>query len=332
MTQPTQRLDLSLLPNIYGKRWDSLWPLGNRPSGIISSPMMSIDFNGLGDGQSVVSTAHDPGSVAGKRFDDCLGSTGFTNGFGIQADTAIKMPGKTSSCLQSIATTSDGDPAGGWTGAAYGAFGGILYLPTFIAEGEELWVGFHMFIPEDFSFETNTGYLKYIRFNTAANIGKIDYLITNGGYNGQPPANQVGWNMIREGAGNDKPASETVFVGSRNLVRGQWNWVEMYMLASNDPAISVRRIWVNEQFSCERVGNVNRHVNNSGTITTQVLSVGERILENPLDTVTSIYLCTYWNGGSPQDQAWNIQNITVHNVASEIMLLDEFGNKMMGAQ
>ena len=314
--------------------WKSTEPAGGT---IIANPWFKVDFNGLSDGQSVVNTAHDPGSVDGKRFDACLGDTGFENGFGIQADTAVSLSPATSSCKQSIAAGSEGDPAGGSTGAGYGAFGGIKGYPAEgVGEGEEFWFGLRIFIPLDFDFSTNTGFLKYIRMDTTNSVGRIEYMVVNGAYGNYVGAEtedkQVGWGLVREGAGNDKAQSETMFVSNRLLNRNAWNWFEGYMLASSDPAIAVRRIWINEQFACERVGNVNKHINASGVLTTAVIATGEKILPSSSDIVTNIYTSTYWNGDSPQDQAWWIQKIVGHKNASEVLGVDAYGNKMMGPQ
>lgn len=298
----------------------------------IANPMLRVDFNSLSDGQSVVNTANDPGSVPGKRFTGVLGNRGFFGGFGVQADTAIKMDGATSSCMCSIAQGSDGDPAGGSTGASYGAFGGIIDIPNPVGEGEELWLGFWMYIPSNFNFATNTGLLKYIRMDTTNNVGRIEYMVVNGLYNGQPSSTQQGWALIREGPGNDKLQTETNFVSNRLLVKGEWNWVEMYMLASNDRNISTRRIWCNQQFVCERVGNVNKYINQSGNLITQTIGSGDSLLPSVTDTVTNVYFSTYWNGNSPQNQAWHIQRVIAHKQASDVTNMDQYGNKMMGPQ
>lgn len=300
--------------------------------GIIANPWLKIDFNGLSDGQSVVNTVNDPGSVAGKRFDFTLGDKGFQGGFGIQGDTGIAMAPATSSCLQSIAAGSDGDPAGGASGTPYGCFGGIKSLPSGIGEGQEFWLGFWMYFPSNFNFSTNTGGLKFIRFDTSFNVGRIENQIINGLFNGQSSSLQVGWGLIREGAGNDKPQSETHLVSNRKVTLGGWNWIEMYMKPSFSASLSVRRVWCNEQFVCERVGNVNKYINNSGVLTTQTIGSGDKLLSQADDTVTNFYTSTYWNGNAPQSQAWNIQRIVAHNVPSEVLGTDEYGNKMMGAQ
>lgn len=309
--------------------WKSTEPAGGT---IIANPMLLVDFNGLSDGQSVVNTAHDPGSVAGKRFDAVLGDTGFDGGFGVQADTTIKMAGKTSSCMCSIAEGSEGDPAGGSTGAGYGAFGGIIGIPEPVESGEEFWCGFYMYVPLDFSFETNTGALKYIRHDTTFNVGRIENMVINGGYNGQPIGNQVGWGLVREGSGNDKLQSETHLISNKKLVLGEFNWVEMYMKPYFDRSLSIRRIWLNGEFVCERVGNTNKYINNSGVLTTQVIGSGDLLLSQSDDAIENIYFSTYWNGDSPQDQAWWIQKVVGHKNASEVLGVDEYGNKMMGPQ
>lgn len=334
-------VNLSAKTHIMYDQGNGTWKT-TEPSGgtIIVDPMMLIDFTGLSDGQSVVPTANDPGSVENKRFDACLGDKGFFNGYGIQAKTGI-VPGYTSAARCSIASGSDGDPAGGDTGAAYGAFGGILEIkdtttgvPQPVSSGEEFWYGFYMYLPEDFSFETNTGALKYIRHDTEFNVGRIENMIVNGFYNSSPLGDgaQVGWGLVREGAGNDKLQSETHLISNKKLILGGLNWVEMYMKPYFDRSLSVRRIWLNGEFVCERVGNVNKYINNSGVLTTQVIGEGDLLLSQADDAVTNIYFSTYWNGGAPQNQAWDIVKVVGEKNPSKILGFDEYDNKMMGPQ
>jgi len=67
-----------------------LWESNPIASGF--SPLRLVDFNGLSNNQSVVNTANDPGSVAGKRFDSVLGDKGFFGGYGNRATTEVAPP------------------------------------------------------------------------------------------------------------------------------------------------------------------------------------------------------------------------------------------------
>lgn len=341
MPQPNRDMRGILLRNPSSPFFDSLHADGGRASNIIQDPMMIIDFNGLSHGQSVLRGK--PGAIENKCFHACLGNidwaTGARGSFGIQATTAVKAPGKTSSAICSIAQGSEGDPAGGSTGVGYGAFGGIIEIidsatlePAHVTSGEEFWYGFRMFIPSDFSFSTNTGLLKYIRHDTTYNVGRIENMIINGLYNGSSSSQQVGWGLLREGAGNDKLQSETNMVSNRILVRGEWNWVEMYMKPYFDRSLSVRRIWLNGQFVCERVGNVNKYINSSGVLTTQTIGSGDLLLTRADDAVENIYFSTYWNGNAPQDQAWYVDKLVGEKNPAKVLAVDEYGNKMMGPQ
>lgn len=293
--------------------------------------MIKVDFNGLTDGQSVVNTSADPGSVAGKRFSWVLGERGFANGYGMQADTEQAMPGSTSSAKLSIRKGSDGDP--GDIGKGMGAFGGgIDFGSNSVFSGEELWVGFWIFVPQDFEFTTNTGFLKFVRFDTRFNVGRIDNLIANGLYNGTSAASQIGWALVREGAGNDKSQSETTTLTQVRLNRAAWNWVEMYMKPYHDRNLSVRRVWINGQFATERVGSTNRWVDPNGTLRTQVISSGDLLLSRADDSITNMYLFTYWNGYAPKDQAVWLQKVIIEKNPGKVLASDSYGNKMMGPQ
>lgn len=296
-----------------------------------------IDFNGLTNGQSVVSTANDPGSVEGKRFDFVLGNIGFSGGYGVQASTAVKAPGKTSSCLVSIANGSDGDPSGGDTGTGMGAWGGgVQFGADELSEGEEMWYGQRIYLAPGYSWDngtgtSQTGYIKFGRFDNSENGQRIDHHIISGKFDDNAAADnlQIGWTLANEF--DPKAQNETHKLTQAIITPGEWHWVEFYVKAHSDPAQAVRRIWMDNVMVFERVGATNRWIDQNGDAQTQVLSVGEQSLPSTLATLTGYLHGTYWNGYSPQDNVYYLQEIAYHKNGESLIATDQFGNKMLGA-
>ena len=314
--------------------WKTTEPAGGT---IIANPWLTVDFNGLASGQSVVSTVNDPGSTAGKRFSSVLGNKGFSGGYGVQAVTDVKMTGRSSSCICSIASGSDGDPSGGDTGTPYGAWGGTIDLPSSISQGQEFWYGMHCLIPTAYNWNhgvgaSKPGFIKFLRVNNSANGQRIEHHVVNGSWDGNAAADnlQIGWSLANEF--DAKAQNETHKVTDKIMTLNTWHWVEFYIYAHSDQSLAKRRLWVDGDLVFERVGVNNRWRNGSGNYQTEVLSSGERSLPNSGASLTSIMHGTYWNGYSPQNQAYYIQKIVAHNVAAQVLGEDAFGNKMMGAQ
>jgi hypothetical protein len=320
---------------ISSGRWSSSAQSGG--STVIASPMLSVDFNGLTNTQSVVDTVNDPGSTSGKRFDSVLGNKGFATGYGVQAVTDVKMTGKTSSCAISIANGSDGDPSGGDTGTIYGAWGGTINLPTAITQGNEFWYGMWCRIPAAYDWNSGIGvskpgYIKFLRVNNSVNGQRIEHHVINGSWNGNAAADnlQIGWTLANE---FDPKAQEETHKGTDKIMTlGDWHWVEFYIYAHSDASLAKRRIWVDEALVFERVGADNKWRDINGIYQTETLSSGEKSLPTSGASLTSVMHGTYWNGYSPQNQTYHIQKIVAHNIAAEVLAADSFGNKMMGIQ
>jgi len=320
------------LADFNGRRYST-----NTPPGGEFVPLYRINFDGLSDGQSVVPTANDPGSVEGKRFTSCLGDRGFYNGFGIQATTAVKCTGKTSSCALSIKQGSDGDPAGGSTGANTGAFGGIVSLgEAQVLEGEEIWWAMRIMFPLGFDFTTPNPVLKYIRLgqwhkdtHVRSTTGKNEHMIVNGIADSVGTSNVLGWGILSEVF--PRFATETVKSCDRNLgERGVWHWVCGYIKASATAANCIERIWCDDLLAYERTaGQFNKWHTSSGWQTQT--ATDKPILLDTDQALDGFYIFTYWNGNSPQDQTCYIQDFVYHKEASTIPNVDEFGNKFIGS-
>jgi hypothetical protein len=312
------------------------------------TPLRVVDFNGLSDQQSIVSTLNDPGSVEGKRFDWCLGSKGFHGGYGIQADTAIKMPGKTSSARLSIKQGSDGDPAGGDTGTNTGAFGGAISLGAHqVAPGEQFWFGMRIYIPVGFNWGSfsnpgNPGYIKFIRMQIEGDqyYGRLEHHVANGywkaieGLPGGEPynnCNQIGWTNYSEII-DPRPQSVSVKPMHSSVLfnEGAWNWIECYVNPSTTPG-GARRLWVNNILAWERVGTTQKWLAENGTYATENFIPAETTYPSAGARLAHVLCFTYWNGNAPVDQEVAIQHIAYHKDATTLPASDTFGNKMMGS-
>jgi hypothetical protein len=303
---------------------------------IIANPWIRRDFNGLSNGQSVVDTVNDPGSVPSKSWSSVLGSIGYAGGAGVQGSTVVAAPGKTSSCAVSILEGSDGDPSGGDTGVGSGAWGGTIDFPTPIEEGDEFWYGDRIWIPTGYDWNhgsgaSKPGFIKHLRVNNDANGQRLEHHIINGSWDGSASdSTQVGWSLANEF--DPKAQEETHKASDKILTLGAWHWVEFYIYAHSDPAQAIRRLWVDRDLVFERVGANNRWRDENGEYQTETLSSGERSLPNSAAALISTMHGTYYNGYAPQDQTYYIDIIVAHNVAAEVLDADTFGNKMMGPQ
>ncbi len=52
--------------------------------------------------------------------------------------------------------------------AGFGNWGGVKDLPSPLTDGDTLWTRISMFVPTDFDFTTNTGYLKFLRYKVSS--------------------------------------------------------------------------------------------------------------------------------------------------------------------
>ena len=279
------------------------------------TPLGGVDFNGLSDGQSITALV------------DYWGTYG--NGCGSQGDTNIKRPGKTSSANMSIQAGTTGRPGDG-TPAGNGDFGFILTLNDKghnITEGEEFWMGTWLFIPEDFEFKSGTATLKFIRFAMPTG-GKVETQIMGVG-----AANSTGFFLGSEAYPQRQEFThrDTESV----LIRGEWNFVSIYIKASVDQDKSVHRVWVNDQFAMEHVGNTSdvttKWLDPDGALQTQTWvptsgNGGKWAILDESSVLHSIFLFTYWNSNSPKDQSINVQELFYLKDGTNLAT-DEYGNK-----
>ena len=318
------------------------------------------DFSGLTDGQNIGSYSgytaiQDPITPAAKRFTS-WGEKGRGDlaGYGTEGDTGITRGGiRDSSARLVIAQGWDGlglqfapwtDPVARPTS---GQFGGILSFETPLVKGQTMHAGVWMYVPADFDFRAAPGFLKTLRFTRSENSGLMEVQV------GSPAGgdgSQTGWNLQDERFQTSQQ-SDTLRDSSRVLIRGQWNFIAFSAYLSDVSSELRKRLWVNDELAYEQIGETN------GTITANWYDSGWqtanfnattangdfRTLNSATDTVTSMYLFTYWNGGKDtsqwpstrgtepyQDQALNIDSVVVHTNEADLGT-DASGNKYIAS-
>jgi len=319
------------------------------------------DFSGLTDGQNIGSYSgstdiQDPITPAAKRFTS-WGEKGRGDlaGYGTEGDTGITRGGlRDSSARLAIAQGWDGlglqfapwtDPVARPTS---GQFGGILTFDTPLDKGKTMHAGVWMYVPADFDFRAAPGFLKTLRFNRSVNSGQLMEVQVGSPAGGD--GSQTGWNLQDERFQTSQQ-SDTLRDSSRVLIRGQWNFIAFSAYLSDVSSELRKRLWVNDELAYEQIGETN------GTITARWYDSGWqtanfsattangdfRTLNSATDTVTSMYLFTYWNGGKDtsqwpstrgtepyQDQALNIDSVVVHTNEADLGT-DASGNKYIAS-
>lgn len=300
------------------------------------TPLVHKSFDGLINAQAVYGT----GSIAGKNWDAVPGNTPFAAGFGMQATTAIARPGQTSCCALSIKAGSDGDPSGGDTGVGMGAFGGYVSIPTPVAEGQEIWWGAWMLFPTGWRWDSSRSQslIKFMRYQHTAASSHMDIYVLNGNYDFRPQETytvgasaQSGWGFRNEYFPVANADTDFSAPPSGVLPLNGWVWIEQYTLATATAANAVRRMWVNNTFVMEQVGNAAKWRDHTGTIRTKTLSNAIETLAASSDVLNSAAHFTYWNNYAPQNQTCYIADILLHKTRSDLTARDEFGNAMIGS-
>ena len=324
------------------------------------------DFSGLTDGQNIGRFSSDPNvqnpiTPDNKKF-DLWGEKGRGTlaGYGTEGDTTITRGGtRDSSARLAIAQGWDGLGAEGpyWSWAAgpdqrpdTGQVGGILSFSEPLGKGQTMHCGMWIYVPTDYDFRTFAGFLKMLRFSRSddGGAGKMEIQPVSGT---NSDGSQSGWNLQDE---NYQPDSQTDTLrdSSRVLIRGQWNFIAFSAYLSDVSSELRKRLWVNDELAYEQIGETDgtitvNHYNN-GWLTHNfdaATSNGDfRTLNSATDTVTSMMLYTYWNGGtdSPgnypvtkgtyptQDQAANIDSLVVHSNEADLGT-DASGNKYIAS-
>ena len=198
--------------------------------------------------------------------------------------------------------TTDGCP--GDCGTGYGNWGGVIGFPSRVTNNQELWIRLKIFFPTGFDYNVKGGRLKFMRVKTTSdavsNRGADDLLISPypriDKYLGEPSyAYPYAAQYENAPAGPNVGSQPVGKDPTDNIQHNQWQTYEWYIKFNNVPASSGgtarMRVWRNG----ELIGTVN----NSKT------------LYDTLTYATSFYLFTYWNGGTPKDQAAYIDDLLI---------------------
>lgn len=290
---------------------------GNVGSAITS--LGGVDFDGLADGASITSLVSFYGA--------------YGNGYGAQGDTVIKYGSNSSSANLSIESGTTGRPGDG-APAGNGDFGFIYSLTDegdAVANGGELWVYGKLYIPAGFDFSGAGGLgLKFLRFTFPSTGGKLDVHI---GENGSGVNNSFSISNENYSQFQTDVHRET----NKTLNLGAWNDFCFFVSATADTATTDMKLWMNDEFVMEHVGNgsdiTTNWINPAGTLDSATWTpAGGAFAALPTvgDTISSMYLFTYWNGNAPQDQSVNVQYMQY--VQSDVDLsTDEYGNKYVNS-
>jgi hypothetical protein len=98
-------------------------------------------------------------------------------------------------------------------------------------------VGMWVYIPADFDFRAEPGFLKMLRFSRSVNSGQKMEV--------QPASidgSQSGWNLQDE-TFQTAEQSYTLRDSSRVLIRGQWNFIAFSAYLSDVSSELIKRLW-----------------------------------------------------------------------------------------
>jgi len=172
-------------------------------------------------------------------------------------------------------------------------------LPNSVGKGDQIWVRFRTYYPSNFSFATNTGFLKFIRlYDTGA--GYFDMLINNNG------ANSSGFTQQHEVL-VDRAQPQVHFADSTTSPhRGQWETWEVYIKL--DETTNGRwRFWRNGVLLKDQPSMT-------------LISASSR--------KTKLLITDYWNGGAPQTQSMYLDDLIITTDTPSAR--DAAGNAMIG--
>jgi len=181
----------------------------------------------------------------------------------------------------------------------FGAWGGIIVLPSPLLKGDRLWYQHYYWMPEDYILSTTPGWLKYLRFltRTAADthVGYLDCYI-NDDVLGTPDST---YRWILEGQ------FEWVLAGSaRRYLRDQWVRQTVCIDLSDVPAAlggSARvRHWENGSLVMDSATQLGTYGNWLKTLN----EADHRVIAH--------YLHTYWNNdNAPATQSSYVDDIRI---------------------
>jgi hypothetical protein len=205
------------------------------------------------------------------------GGTTFSTDYGLMETTSAKM---------SIAEGETG----------FGTWGAAWNFPEPLAEGDELWISFSIYIPSSFVIDTpRNGSLKFIRIRTKNSDGSL------GGYNDfQIVDDDTTLNSVYRYINEERADLGWSLIGERSsieslLPRDRWFNLEIYFRF--------------DEKSEKEGGNANIKVWIDNTRIWDAQEVAT--LGDSTDHADAFYLFTYWNGGAPKTQSLYIDNLEI---------------------
>ena len=250
------------------------------------------------------------------------------SGFGGVVTTDQHRTSKHSSLALSIRQGSDG--LGGGTGSNDGMFGFQLFPPAssgqyYATSGQTFHTGFWMYVPSTFDNATNLqeDILKFaLNCFPSVVTGKSDVHMSPTGFafiNEFDPHENVNnsYPSMRPGTNPTYP-------------KGQWFWFERATTLSTNGDDSIIRVWIDDTLLLEQNGRTIKWETTDGAYHTQTGStVGAPSMPPGATGLEFVYVFSYWNGNSPQDQTVYVDDITTA-VDETGMAKDAFGNPMIG--
>ena len=228
----------------------------------------------------------------------------FTTG-GSRGVYALDPVDGVTTCLECNAPNDEGEVTFKW--------GGYLGLPSYLYEGDELWVRWRTYWPIEGWREASTR-LKFLRVHVlnsgGGNTGYNDMYIVGTTVDGQTP-DSINW--IYEGQQSWYFPSP-----SFKVLPLVWQTWEYYLKFHHDPTQAVVRMWLDGVKKMELSGAGNTY----------------RTMNSATDYVNQILLFTYWNRGAftypINPQKCYVKDLTLASNASPPTTLDAEGHPFIG--
>jgi len=189
-------------------------------------------------------------------------------------------------------------------------FGGKI-IEVDLGEGEEVWVRWYQYFPDDFKFANGrngdgyggAGMIKWLRFQYPGNSERITFEIDATPGCAQPCesalSEMIPDMIIGEGTSwKERNGNQAIFLQSPGHQKGSWHSIQMYMKLSSGSADigdgdGLIRMWVDSNLIAEYQRNT---------------------LPTNGGNLKSVWLGNYWNGGYPNDQSFYIDDIKITSI------------------
>jgi len=262
------------------------------------------------------------------EFSDAAGATYY--------NTNIVYSGSNSAQMNVVQNTD------GW-----GAWGGRKSFPSSLSDGDEIWIRLRSFFPTGFDFNTNTGFLKFLRVHitneTGTHMGYHDLLINrNLTY---LHANELGNTAIRmEVFENEYDYAQNMIIGE--IIIGQTSGEDRtrmrYIRNNNNTRFGAAypietNVWetivYRIRFSAtnpllqfyKHIGATRFDADGKpigGALQLIYEDTIDQTLKQPTDKARAFLIFTYWNGNAPQTQNMYIDDLWVSTEPPPELILD----------